>query len=145
MGASPVGRGRVDREQIVAVFSATGSIKAAGKASGVCSPTARRVLVAEGLVGEARRPHQKVQAKRRFLELVDSGWSARRAAAFLALLDPDRFEGQYRAGVHSTDSTGLMRRMVKEQLLTFEGKPLFPERIAETMPYHRMGFLVVGL
>jgi hypothetical protein len=98
MGASPVGRGRVDREQIVAVFSATGSIKAAGKASGVCSSTARRVLVAEGLVDEARRPHQKVQAKRRFLELVDSGWSARRAAAFLALLDPDRFEGQYRAG-----------------------------------------------
>ena len=55
--------------------------------------------------------------------------------AFLALLDPDRFEGQYRAGVHSTDSTGLMRRMVKEELLTFEGKPLFPERIAETVPY----------
>lgn len=55
--------------------------------------------------------------------------------AFLALLDPDRFEGQYRAGVHSTDSSGLMRRMVKEELLTFEGKPLFPERIAETVPY----------
>ena len=28
-----------------------------------------------------------------------------------------------------------MRRMVKEDLLTFEGKPLFPERIAETVPY----------
>ena len=28
-----------------------------------------------------------------------------------------------------------MRRMVKEELLTFEGKPLFPERIAETVPY----------
>ena len=25
--------------------------------------------------------------------------------------------------------------MVKEELLTFEGKPLFPERIAETVPY----------
>ena len=55
--------------------------------------------------------------------------------AFLALLDPDRFEGQYREGVHSVDTTGLMRRMVKEELLTFEGKPLFPERIAETVPY----------
>lgn len=55
--------------------------------------------------------------------------------AFLALLDPDRFEGQYREGVHSVDTTGLMRRMVKEELLTFEGKPLFPERIAETIPY----------
>jgi superfamily II DNA or RNA helicase len=55
--------------------------------------------------------------------------------AFLALLDPDRFEGQYRKGVHSTSTTGLMRRMVKEELLTFEGKALFPERIAETAPY----------
>ncbi|MFW0796180.1 helicase-related protein [Gordonia sp. CPCC 205515] len=55
--------------------------------------------------------------------------------AFLALLDPDRFEGQYRGGAHSTDTTGLMRRMVKEELLTFDGKPLFPERIAETVPY----------
>ncbi len=33
------------------------------------------------------------------------------------------------------DTTGIMRRMVKEDLLTFEGKPLFPERIAETVPY----------
>ncbi|WP_245641098.1 helicase-related protein [Streptomyces megasporus] len=54
---------------------------------------------------------------------------------FLALLDPDRFDGQYRRGVHSTDTTGLMRRMVKEDLLTFEGKPLFPERVAETVEY----------
>jgi hypothetical protein len=29
----------------------------------------------------------------------------------------------------------LMRRLVKEQLLTFDGRPLFPERIAETVPY----------
>ena len=28
-----------------------------------------------------------------------------------------------------------MRRMVKEDLLTFEGKPLFPERRAYTVPY----------
>lgn len=55
--------------------------------------------------------------------------------AFMALLDPDRFEGQYRAGVHSTDTSGLMRRMVKEELRTFDGKALFPERIAETVPY----------
>lgn len=55
--------------------------------------------------------------------------------AFMALLDPDRFEGEYRSGAHTTDTTGLMRRMVKEELLTFEGRPLFPERIAETVPY----------
>ncbi|WP_232778629.1 helicase-related protein [Carbonactinospora thermoautotrophica] len=54
---------------------------------------------------------------------------------FLALLDADRFEGRYRDGVHSIDTDGLMRRMVKEELLTFEGKPLFPERIAYTVPY----------
>ncbi|MEU9164490.1 helicase-related protein [Streptomyces sp. NPDC048424] len=54
---------------------------------------------------------------------------------FLALLDPDRYDGQYRQGVHSTDTTGLMRRMVKEDLLTFEGKPLFPERVAQTVAY----------
>ncbi|WP_037805549.1 helicase-related protein [Streptomyces sp. NRRL F-2580] len=54
---------------------------------------------------------------------------------FLALLDPDRYAGRYREGVHSTDTTGLMRRMVKEDLLTFEGKPLFPERVAETVAY----------
>src|SRR5690606_34176059 len=41
----------------------------------------------------------------------------------------------FRAGVHSADTSGLMRRMVKEELLTFEGKPLFPERIAQTVPY----------
>jgi IS30 family transposase len=80
MGASRARRGRVDRERIVAVFTATGSIRAAAKASGIADSTARRVLVAEGLVDEARRPRNKVQAKRRFLELVDSGWSARRAA-----------------------------------------------------------------
>ncbi|BCQ10584.1 RNA polymerase-associated protein RapA [Mycobacterium heckeshornense] len=54
---------------------------------------------------------------------------------FLALLDPDRFEGRYVPDVHSADTAGLMRRMVKEELLTFDGKPLFPERIAETVPY----------
>ncbi len=54
---------------------------------------------------------------------------------FLALLDADRFEGRYRDGVHSIDTGGLMRRMVKEDLLTFEGKPLFPERHAYTVEY----------
>ncbi len=55
---------------------------------------------------------------------------------FLALLDADRFEGRYRDAVHSVDTTGLMRRVVKEELLTFEGKPLFPERRADTLGYH---------
>src|SRR5215469_8156879 len=54
---------------------------------------------------------------------------------FMALLDSDRFEGRYRDAVHSIDTEGMMRRMVKEDLLTFEGKPLFPERRAYTVPY----------
>jgi superfamily II DNA or RNA helicase len=54
---------------------------------------------------------------------------------FLALLDTDRFEGRYRDAVHSIDTEGLMRRMVKEDLKTFEGKPLFPERKAYTVSY----------
>jgi len=54
---------------------------------------------------------------------------------FLALLDPDRFEGKFRGGVHKVDVSDLMRRMVKESLLRFDGRPLFPERIAYTVPY----------
>ncbi len=54
---------------------------------------------------------------------------------FMALLDGDRFEGRFRDGVHTVDVSDLMRRMVKEQLLTFDATPLFPERIAETVPY----------
>ncbi len=37
--------------------------------------------------------------------------------------------------IYVTDTSDLMRRMVKEQLVTFEGKPLFPERCAYTVPY----------
>jgi SNF2 family DNA or RNA helicase len=54
---------------------------------------------------------------------------------FMALLDGDRFEGRFRDGVHATDVSDLMRRMVKEKLLKFDAKPLFPERIAKTIPY----------
>jgi len=54
---------------------------------------------------------------------------------FLALLDGDRFEGKFRDGVHQVDVSDLMRRMVKESLLKFDGRPLFPERIAYTVPY----------
>jgi superfamily II DNA or RNA helicase len=54
---------------------------------------------------------------------------------FMALLDGDRFEGKFRDGVHQVDVSDLMRRMVKESLLKFDGRPLFPERIAYTVPY----------
>jgi superfamily II DNA or RNA helicase len=54
---------------------------------------------------------------------------------FMALLDGDRFEGRFRDGVHQVDVSDLMRRMVKESLLKFDGRPLFPERIAYTVPF----------
>ncbi|NVM22694.1 MAG: DUF3883 domain-containing protein [Desulfobacterales bacterium] len=54
---------------------------------------------------------------------------------FLALLDRDRFEGRFRTGVHRVDTSDIMRRMLKEELVNFEGKPLFPERFAYTVNY----------
>jgi SNF2 family DNA or RNA helicase len=54
---------------------------------------------------------------------------------FMALLDGDRFEGRFRDGVHTADVSDLMRRMVKEKLVKFDATPLFPERIAYTVPY----------
>ncbi len=54
---------------------------------------------------------------------------------FMALLDSDRFEGRFRDGTHAVDTSDLMRRMVKEDLVKFDGKPLFPERRAYTVAY----------
>lgn len=54
---------------------------------------------------------------------------------FLSLLDTDRFYGKFRYGAHKVDISDLMRRMVKEELLTFEGNRLFPPRRAYTANY----------
>ncbi|MEA2827748.1 MAG: hypothetical protein QOG43_2187 [Actinomycetota bacterium] len=54
---------------------------------------------------------------------------------FLALLDGDRFEGKPRDASHTTDASDLMRRLVKEKLLKFDGTPLFPERRAYSPSY----------
>ncbi len=54
---------------------------------------------------------------------------------FLSLLDSDRFYGKFRDGAHKVDVTDLMRRMVKEDLLKFDGTRLFPERRASTVNY----------
>lgn len=51
---------------------------------------------------------------------------------FMSLLDGDRFYGKFREGAHKVDVSDLMRRMVKEELLKFDGTPLFPERRAYT-------------
>ena len=59
---------------------------------------------------------------------------------FMALLDGDRFEGRFRDGVHVVDASDLMRRLVKEQLLKFDGTPLFPERLAYAVSYRLSDF-----
>ena len=70
---------------------------------------------------------------------------------FMALVDPDRFEGarhmKPRGRASSSqalspetkrsvsDVSDVMRRLVKEELLRFDGRPLFPERRAYTVSY----------
>ena len=54
---------------------------------------------------------------------------------FMSLVDPDRFEGTLRTSNQSIDISDVMRRLVKEDLLKFDGTPLFPERIAYTVNY----------
>ena len=55
---------------------------------------------------------------------------------FLSLLDSDRFYGKFRGdAAHQVDSSDLMRRMVKEELVKFDNTPLFPERKAYTVNY----------
>lgn len=54
---------------------------------------------------------------------------------FLALLDGDRFAGRFRDGVHTAEPGDMMRRLVKEDLKRFDGRPLFPERKSYTVQY----------
>lgn len=54
---------------------------------------------------------------------------------FMSLIDPDRFEGVQRTSNQSIDVSDVMRRLVKEDLLKFDGSKLFPERRAYTVNY----------
>ncbi len=72
---------------------------------------------------------------------------------FMALVDKDRFAGGNRiknpvafmgpdpsvrlpgSAMPDCDVSDVMRRLVKEELLKFDGKPLFPERLAYTVEY----------
>ncbi|MDR3205248.1 MAG: DUF3883 domain-containing protein [Deltaproteobacteria bacterium] len=54
---------------------------------------------------------------------------------FLSLIDQDRFEGAQRSTVRAVDVSDVMRRLLKEDLLKFDGTPLFPERRAYTINY----------
>ena len=54
--------------------------------------------------------------------------------AFLSLVHPDRFAGQLR-GRPMPDVSDVMRRLVKENLRTFDGKRLFPKRFADSVKF----------
>ncbi|MFA7692406.1 MAG: helicase-related protein [Candidatus Hydrogenedentales bacterium] len=54
---------------------------------------------------------------------------------FMSLIDQDRFEGVARTGQQAVDVSDVMRRLIKEDLLKFDGTPLFPERRATTVNY----------
>ena len=57
---------------------------------------------------------------------------------FMTLIDPDRFERQHRRRGEPAgdgDASDLMRRLLKEKLVHFDGTPLFPERHAYPVGY----------
>ncbi len=100
-------------------------------------------MAATYLGGEVRytkRYHlgQKLARRcRHFLLLTATPHNGKEAdfQLFMGLLDEDRFEGRYREGIHTADPSDLMRRLTKEELVTFDGRPLFPERCAYTVRY----------
>ena len=54
---------------------------------------------------------------------------------FMSLIDYDRFVGATHTNSVYLDVSDVMRRLVKEELLKFDGTPLFPERRAYTVNY----------
>ncbi len=54
--------------------------------------------------------------------------------AFMTLIDPERFAGRLRND-EVPDVDDVMRRLVKENLRTFEGRRLFPQRFAHSLNF----------
>lgn len=54
---------------------------------------------------------------------------------FRSLIDPDRYGVNHGHSHQVVDVSDVMRRLVKEELLKFDGTPLFPERRAYTVNY----------
>lgn len=65
---------------VTSVFARTGSIRQAAKAAEIAHSTARRILVESGVVAAHRTARGKPEAKRRFVELVECGWSTSAAS-----------------------------------------------------------------
>jgi transposase, IS30 family len=96
----------VDVVQVAAVFTTTGSINQAARACGVSHGLARRLLVAQGLVCSVRQPVGKAEAKRRFFELLASGWSATRAAREVGV--HERTGRDWRDGIRKVRNTRVL-------------------------------------
>jgi SNF2 family DNA or RNA helicase len=102
--------------------------------SGEVKKTKRRLLA------ERVRPHT-----RHFLLLTATPHNGKEEdfELFMSLLDPDRFAGHKRKATDAAPPVShpgeLMRRLMKEQLVKFDGTPLFPPRYAYVVPYDLSG------
>ena len=102
--------------------------------SGEVKKTKRRLLA------ERVKPHT-----RHFLLLTATPHNGKEEdfELFMSLLDPDRFAGHKRKASDAkpppSDATELMRRLMKEQLVKFDGTALFPPRYAYVVPYDLSG------
>jgi IS30 family transposase len=93
------------RGQVIAVFDESASINRAAVVCGVSHGTARRILVAAGLVAAATAVRGKAQAKARFTELIAAGWSVTRAAQEVGV---NRRTGQdWHRGVRKVNNTRI--------------------------------------
>ncbi len=88
---------------MVAEYDRTGSVNRAAVASGLSHDAARRILVTAGLVSEERLPVGKREAKARFLELVEQGWSTARASREVGV--HPRTGRDWRRGVRRSNNT----------------------------------------
>ena len=95
----------VDIEKVVSVFTTTGSITAAAKAAGISHCSARKLLVAAGLVPAQRRPRGKAAARAQFLELMGQGWSTTRAAREVGV--NERTARDWRDGIRKIGNTRI--------------------------------------
>jgi SNF2 family DNA or RNA helicase len=102
--------------------------------SGEVKKTKRRLLA------ERVKPHT-----RHFLLLTATPHNGKEEdfELFMSLLDPDRFAGHKRKASDAkpppSDARELMRRLMKEQLVKFDGTALFPPRYANVVPYDLSG------
>ena len=118
-------RGVADRDVIVAVFTETGSVNQAAKASGVSHSVARKLLVAEGLVTSARITWGKPEAKRHCLELIEQGWSVTRAAREVGV--NERTARDWRKGIRHIRNT---RIHPDGRVVDYTGKTVYKQPVS---------------